>query len=86
MSFRIESLVDGGLLRCHVDQIRKRFPENDVELEFVIPQPSADPTDPEPRLPDSGNLPDDEIQQDQPVADVSVRRSTRIRHPPERYV
>ncbi len=86
VSFRIESLVDGRLLKCHVDQIRKRFPENDVELKVVIPQPSADPIDPEPRLPDSGNLPDDKIQQDQPMADVSVRRSTRIRHSPERYV
>ncbi len=83
VSFRVESLVDGGgLLRCHVDQIRKRFPENDVELEVVIPQPS---TDAEPQLPNNENLPNDQNQQDQPVADVSVRRLTRIRHPPERY-
>ena len=34
VSFRVESLVDSGLLRCHVDQ---RFPENDVESEAVIP-------------------------------------------------
>ncbi len=66
VSFRVESLVDSGLLRCHVDQ---RFPENDVESEAVIPQPIDNSTD-------------DQNQQDQPpVADVSVRRSTRIRHP-----
>ncbi len=83
VSFRVESLADGGLLRCHVEQIRKRFPENEVESEVVIPQP-IDPD--ELQLPDNENSTDDQNQQDQPVADVSVRRSTRIRHPSSREI
>lgn len=85
VNYRIK-LQDGKIVRRHITQIRKRSVEIQEALEapdLDLPQlPSTDTPNPNVDTPD----PEPTSEQDQsPTETQPLRRSTRIRHPPERY-
>uniref|UniRef100_A0A1X7UCP0 Uncharacterized protein n=1 Tax=Amphimedon queenslandica TaxID=400682 RepID=A0A1X7UCP0_AMPQE len=72
-------LDDGQLVRRHVDHIQTRVTESSTPTE---PEPLNIPYQPPP---DTGSTSHSEEAPPLPEPQGTVRRSNRIRHPPERY-
>ena len=98
LSFKVENLVDGRVLSCHLDQIRKRFPGNfrtstEEEVEAHVPRPQVNTENQMDDSQQNSQNFDDSPSDDTPTPDPpepplmnSDRRyPTRIRNEPDRY-